>query len=84
MTVDLAYGKNGLPVTIPNGFEPVILRASQPAPLADPTAALRDALRASTGSPALAELVGARTVRRSTADLRAGIVFNDTTRATPN
>lgn len=74
MIVDLAYGRTGLIVELPDDAD--IIRPAFTPGLEDEVAALRDALRRPIGSPPLADLV------------RPGdsvvIVHTDITRATPN
>ncbi len=74
MKIDLAYGKRGLRVDLPDHAH-VLAPADVPA-LPDPSAAVREALRRPIGCPPLPEL------------MRPGdsvaIVFSDITRPTPN
>lgn len=85
MNVKIAYGREGLDVEIPVAWDPVVLRAAQPAPLPAPAAAVLEALRHPAGARPLREWghLGASDgspLRR----LRAGVAFNDVSRATPN
>jgi nickel-dependent lactate racemase len=74
MRVRLAYGRTGLDLEVP--ADAVVVR-SRPVPgLPDEAAAIRAALRAPIGAPALASLV-----RRGQ---RVVVVHSDITRATPN
>lgn len=73
-TVHLAYGRDGLPVSLPPGAV-VIAPAGAPA-LADPAAAVREALAAPLGSPPLADLIAP--------EQRVAIVTSDLTRPVPN
>jgi nickel-dependent lactate racemase len=72
--VNLAYGRKGLVVNLPDAVE-VIYPRFVPG-LIDETASLRQALRQPIGSPALANLVKAQD--------QVVIVHTDITRATPN
>ena len=74
MRIDLAYGRAGLRVELPDHAH-VLLPAPMPA-LADPAAAIREALRRPIGCAALQELV-------MPGDTVA-IVFSDVTRPAPN
>ena len=74
MDVQLAYGRHGLKVQLPDGCDVVTSRFVPG--LADEAAALRDALRAPIGSAPLAEKVRATDT--------VVIVHSDITRATPN
>jgi lactate racemase len=76
MTVSLAYGKGRKHVRFPEGAAVTVVEPVRRPGLADPTAAIVNALRAPIGSPPLARLVGpADTV---------GVVFSDITRPAPN
>ena len=74
MRVQLAYGRHELNVELPDHAHP-LLPERLPA-LADPTTAIREALRQPIASPPLRELVRPGD--------RAAIVFSDITRPTPN
>ena len=74
MRIDLAYGRAGLRVELPDHAH-VLLPAPMPA-LADPAAAVREALRKPMGCAALQE----RVMPGDT----VAIVFSDVTRPTPN
>ncbi len=74
MKVHLAYGRDGLDVELPDSAH-VLLPERVPA-VADPSAAVRQALRAPIGSPPLPDIV-----RRGQT---AAIIFSDITRPTPN
>lgn len=76
MQMDLAFGKSGLQLELPEGFRYRILEAHWAAPLADPVAAIGEALDTPIGGPALAELARQR---RS-----AAISVCDITRPAPN
>ena len=73
-TIRLAYGRTGLDVEFPDGAE-VIAPHAQP-PLADPPAAVREALREPTAGPPLAALAAP--------GQRVAIVTSDLTRPVPN
>jgi len=73
MRVTLAYGRNGLPVEIPE--ESTVLIPKQNPGLADEAAAVRDALEEPIGSPPLRDIVSASD--------RVAIVFSDLTRPMP-
>jgi lactate racemase len=76
MQVDLAFGKRGLKVDLPEHLDYRILEARGAQPLADPAGALEAALDQPIGSPPLAELARGR---RS-----AAISVCDITRPAPN
>lgn len=76
MNVQLAYGKTGLPLALPDGLDVTVIEPRFVPGVPDPAAALDQALRAPIGSAPLAERV------RSSD--RVGIVFSDITRPTPN
>ncbi|HEV3332124.1 MAG TPA: nickel-dependent lactate racemase [Bryobacteraceae bacterium] len=70
MRVDLAFGKTGLGVDLPEGFQYHILEARSARPLADPARSLEGALDAPVGTPPLAELArGKRTAAISVCDI---------------
>ncbi|WP_197677044.1 nickel-dependent lactate racemase [Friedmanniella luteola] len=74
--VTLAYGRGRLDVTLPPGCEPTVIRQRPLPPLADPAAAVVDALDHPVGSPPLAALARGR---RSVC-----ILICDITRPVPN
>jgi nickel-dependent lactate racemase len=74
MDVKLAYGRNGLTIHLPDSAE--IVAAPFLAGVADPVAALREAIRRPIGMPPLASLV-----KRGDTVV---IAHSDMTRATPN
>lgn len=74
--VDLAYGRGRLRVRLPDDCRPTVIRQRGLPPLADPGAALLEALARPVGSPPLAELARGR---RS-----ACILICDITRPVPN
>jgi nickel-dependent lactate racemase len=76
MEICLAYGKNGLPIQLPDTWDVSVVEPSFVPGLADPAGSLRQALRVPVGSPALRERVGPGD--------RVGVVFSDITRPTPN
>lgn len=75
-TVRLAFGKQGLPVTLPPGFEYTILEAKSAVALPDAAAEIERALDAPADSPPLAELAHGKT--------SAAISVCDITRPAPN
>lgn len=75
MTVHLAYGKQGLDVTLPGEAEVTIVEPQFVPGLEDETAAMRDALRNPIESPPLRELVSP--------DDTVIVVFSDLTRPQP-
>ena len=76
MQIDLAFGKTGLTVQLPEGFQYCVLEARAAMPIPDWRGALDLALDRPTGSPALAELARCK---RS-----AAISVCDITRPAPN
>ncbi|TVQ27495.1 MAG: nickel-dependent lactate racemase [Spirochaetaceae bacterium] len=82
--IRIAYGKHGLDIEVPDSYQPVVLRSAVDHPLADPQAALRSALRDPIASPSLHDIAARALERTSGGRARAGIVFNDISRATPN
>jgi lactate racemase len=76
MRVNLAFGKSGLTLDLPEGFEYQVLEARSAVPLADPAGALERALEAPIGSGALEDLARGK---RS-----AAISVCDITRPAPN
>ncbi len=74
MKIQLAYGRSGLTVDLPEPFD--IIEPRPVAGLADEPAALLEALRHPIGCPALGELVKP--------GMRVVIAHSDITRATPN
>ena len=75
MKVHLAYGKQGLDITLPKDADSVILEPKFVPGLADEVAAMRDALRHPIGSPPLRDIVSP--------DHTVAIVFSDLTRPQP-
>ena len=76
MRVTLAYGKTGLPLELPDSLNVTVVEPTFVPALADPAAAVRDALEAPLGSPPLREIVKP--------GMRVGVVFSDLTRPAPN
>jgi lactate racemase len=82
--IEIDYGRDGLDVEVPDEWEPVVLRAPQPKPLPDPRRAILEALRSPVAGLSLRERAGGTPEARAGAPPRAGIAFNDVSRATPN
>ncbi len=76
MHIKLAYGKTGLPLTLPDSLAVTVVEPTFVAGLPDPVAALRQALAAPIAAAPLAEVVRP--------GQRVGVVFSDITRPTPN
>ncbi|MCE5268741.1 MAG: nickel-dependent lactate racemase, partial [Planctomycetaceae bacterium] len=76
MRIRLDYGRTGLEVDLPDRNLVGVLRCPESKPLADPAAAVRQALQQPTGAPSLAELARGRR--------NACIVVSDVTRPVPN
>ncbi|MCW5976519.1 MAG: nickel-dependent lactate racemase [Bryobacteraceae bacterium] len=76
MRVQLAFGKTGLPLELPEGYDYQVLETRSASPLENPAQALEEALDAPIGGPPLAELAKGK---RS-----AAISVCDITRPTPN
>jgi len=76
MKLQLAYGKHGLPLELPDAWNVTVIEPRFVPGLPDPAAALHAALASPIGAPPLQNLV------KSTD--RVGIVFSDITRATPH
>jgi nickel-dependent lactate racemase len=74
--IHLAYGREGLDVTIPRGVNLRVLDYRDVAPLDDPVAALATALQRPIASPPLAELARGKK--------RCCVVVSDKTRPVPN
>jgi len=75
----LEFGAETLHLRLPAGTD--LLSLPEDPPLADPAAAIQEALRAPIGTPALAEIVRARCAQR--ADATAVVVVSDNTRPVP-
>ena len=70
MRLDFAFGKTGLALDFPTGFQYLTLEARSATPLSDPTTALGQALDSPIGCPPLVELArGASTVAISVCDI---------------
>jgi nickel-dependent lactate racemase len=76
MHVKLAYGKTGLEVELPDGYDVTLVEPRFVPGLPDPQAALRQALRAPIGSAPLRDRV-------KPGD-KVGVVFSDITRPSPS
>lgn len=76
MRIDLAFGKSGLAVELPDGFRYRVLEARSARPLEDAAGAIAAALDAPIGSPPLAELARGKA--------SAAISVCDITRPAPN
>ena len=76
MQVELAYGKTGLPLALPDDLNVTVIEPRYVPGVPDPAGLLDRALAAPIGSVSLAERVHSSD--------RVGIVFSDITRPTPN
>jgi len=76
MRLKLAYDKTGLLLELPDDLDITVVEPAFVPGLADPAAALREALAAPIGTSPLRELVRPGE--------RVGVVFSDITRPTPN
>ncbi len=76
MRVDLAFGKTGLSVALPDGYQYRVLEARTAKALADPAAAIEAALDAPIASAPLLELARGKS--------SAAISVCDITRPAPN
>ena len=76
MRVDMAFGKKGLAIDLPEGFQYRVLEARSAVPLERAEEAIRRALDAPTASPPLRELAGGKP--------SAAISVCDITRPVPN
>jgi lactate racemase len=76
MQVELAYGKSGLSLELPDEWDVSVIEPRFIPGLPDPQAALREALTAPLGSAPLRSLVQP--------GMQVGIVFSDITRPTPH
>ena len=76
MEITLAYGREGLRVTLPDDALVTVIEPQYVPGLADEQAALQEALRAPLGAPALPDLVGPEET--------VAVVFSDLTRPMPN
>ena len=75
MEIELAYGKEGLGISLPDDLDVTVVAPKYAEALEDQAGAVRDALRRPIASKPLKELVGSSD--------KVGIVFNDITRPTP-
>lgn len=75
MQVRLDYGRTGLTVTLPGGLDVSVVEPAKGVPLADPDAAVREALAVPIASPPLAEIARGRR--------DAVVVISDKTRPVP-
>jgi nickel-dependent lactate racemase len=76
MTVDLLYGRNGIPLRLPDGIRVTVVRKHPMIPIRNPVQAVTQALKMPVGSPPLAEMA-----RRGKT---ACILICDITRPVPN
>src|SRR5260370_34524317 len=76
MRMDLAFGKTGLTVTLPEGYRYRVLEARSAQPLPDPLAAIESALDSPVATPPLADLARGKS--------SAAISVCDITRPAPN
>jgi nickel-dependent lactate racemase len=76
MKIELAYGKTGLEISLPDDVSVTVVEPEYMDGLPDQAGAVRDALRHPIGSPPLKALV-------KPSD-KVGIAFSDITRPTPN
>lgn len=76
MQLHLAFGKNGLPIDLPSGFDYRVLEARSATPLPNPAAALEDALDHPISSLSL--------IDRAREKFTASISVCDITRPAPN
>lgn len=75
MNINLAYGKTGLEIIIPNDLDVTIVEPIYTQGLDDEAAAIKQALQQPIGTPPLKELI-------KSSD-KVGIIFSDITRPTP-
>src|SRR5579864_3197941 len=76
MQIDFAFGKQGLRLSLPSGFNYRILEPRSGRPLPDPVGAIEQALDGPTGCPPLVELARGKK--------SAAISVCDITRPVPN
>ncbi len=76
MLIKLAYGRAGLPLTLPDDADVTVIEPRFVPGLLDENAALHEALRAPIDGPPLREIAGPEDT--------VAIVFSDITRPTPN
>ena len=76
MNVDLLYGRNNIPLRLPDGIRATVVRKHPMIPIRNPVQAVKQALEKPVGSPPLAEMArGGKT---------ACILICDITRPVPN
>ena len=76
MRIQLAFGRNGLGLDLPAGFEWQVLDARSAPPLADADAAIAEALDAPVAGPSLAELArGAKSAAISVCDITRPVPY---------
>ncbi|MCK4868224.1 MAG: nickel-dependent lactate racemase [Alphaproteobacteria bacterium] len=76
MSVELAYGKSTLKLDLPEGVNPTVIRKTPLPIMADPAAAIREALDKPIGAPPLSQLARGKS--------SACILICDITRPVPN
>jgi nickel-dependent lactate racemase len=76
MRIDLAYGKQGLPLELDEALDVTVVQPTFVPALSDPAAAVRAALESPIGSPPLRDVVEP--------GMRVGVVFSDITRPAPS
>ncbi len=95
MEIDLAYGRRGARITVPDENLTAIVRPDWPSVLAQPQTAVAEALRAPVDGPPLAAVLAERVGGRSRSvgsagwrddwrNFRAVIITGDSTRPCPN
>jgi nickel-dependent lactate racemase len=93
--IELAYGRSGARISVPDGNLSAVVRPEWPAVLAHPREAVAEALRRPVAGPPLAAIladriagrslsVGAAEWRRQWRNFRAVVVASDATRPCPN
>lgn len=76
MKINLAYGKTGLEIELPDELDVTVVEPKFVPGLADPEVALREAFEAPIEAPPLRDVVKAND--------KVGVIFSDITRPTPN
>jgi nickel-dependent lactate racemase len=76
MHIRLAYGKNGLPIDLPDDWDIRLVEPRYVPPLPDPALALTQALQAPLQAPPLRQA--------AQPGQKIGVIFSDITRATPH
>ena len=95
MDIELAYGRDGARITVPDENLVAVVEPRWPAVLAQPQEAVAEALARPAGGPPLAEVLAARIGprnrnvgsaewRRDWRNFRAVVIVSDTTRPCPN